>query len=490
MQSIDKVPERKTDRIVHIALKTDGHEIFSDQHKNAWVRIFCKGHYEIMPCNSTQFIEYLSHEYYRRFNESVSASVIRDAIVTISGKAQYESKMHDLSVRSTYDNGILWYDLVNSDWQVVKITKEGWKVVDEYPILFKRHAHQKEQVKPIKGGDAKLLEKYINLSDPQEKLLVLVNIISYFLPHIPRPLLYLQGQQGSAKTTQTKFIRKVVDPSELDVTTFPKNSEELVQMLNHHHVITFDNLSRIDNDMSDTLCRAITGGGVSKRKLYTDNADIFYSFTRGIVMNGINTTILKPDLLDRSIVVELDVIDRENRKTEQEVWNEFNSDLPKILGGIYDVLVQSLFLVSSTEVEQPPRMADFTLWGSCIAKALGYTQQQFLDAYYKNIKESVSEVAESDTTSNRIVDLIDRKGVWTGRMEELYQEIRSDDYETGYFPRSASALSRHIKVIKPSLLELGYVIEQNGRQWILRKHGENVHNACVTEDIDPDEIDI
>ena len=90
----------------------------------------------------------------------------------------------------------------------------------------------------------------------------------------------LHGEQGSAKTTLQELIKMLVDPSIVKTLTFPRDINELVQQLSHNYIAYYDNISVIKEQISDALCRAVTGSGFSKRQLYTDDDDIIYNFQK------------------------------------------------------------------------------------------------------------------------------------------------------------------------------------------------------------------
>ena len=96
---------------------------------------------------------------------------------------------------------------------------------------------------------------------------------------------------------------------------------------------------------------------------FTDDEDILYAFRSCIGLNGITLAATKPDLLDRSILVELERIPRTVRKTEQEFWTEFEHIRPYLLGGLFDLLSTALRMKDRVQVHPLPRMADFALWG-------------------------------------------------------------------------------------------------------------------------------
>ena len=174
--------------------------------------------------------------------------------------------------------------------------------------------------------DDTILDKFIgllNVKDDDNKLLLKCYIISLFIPSISKPILMLHGEQGSAKTTLQELIKMLVDPSIVKTLTFPRDINELVQQLSHNYIAYYDNISVIKEQISDALCRAVTGTGFSKRQLYTDDDDIIYYFLRCIGFNGINLAATKADLLDRGIIIQLERILKRIEEKIEDIWNEF-----------------------------------------------------------------------------------------------------------------------------------------------------------------------
>jgi hypothetical protein len=319
-------------------------------------------------------------------------------------------------VASNTNNEIITinYDLTDKDWFVIKITKDGWDV--QYaPIIFRRYSNQQPQVYPGKQYVPDIFDRFMNLVNVKgedNKLLLKCYIISLFYPEIPKPVLMLHGEQGSAKSTLQELIRMLVDPSSIRTLTFPRDINELVQKLSHNYIAYFDNVSLIPEWISDQLCRAVTGSGFSKRELYTDDDDIIYNFKRCIGFNGINLGATKADLLDRGIIIELERIPREKQRRLEEIWAEFDSIKPELLGYIFDILVKVLQLKSNggiaDEIKGLPRMADFAEIGEIISRCMGYDNNKFIDAYYRNIDLQVEEAIAANPVGNAIIKLMER----------------------------------------------------------------------------------
>ncbi len=162
-------------------------------------------------------------------------------------------------------------------------------------------------------------------------------LVTAYVPNIPRPMLVVYGDQGSAKTTAEKMLLELVEPSSTPCLR-TRDASELVQALAHRYAAVLDNVSSLPVWLSDLLCCAITGDGFTKRQLFTDDDDIIYSYRPALLFNGINVAISKPDLLDRSLLIQLDRISDDGRREELELWKDFHPKRPAILGAIFTQL--------------------------------------------------------------------------------------------------------------------------------------------------------
>lgn len=129
----------------------------------------------------------------------------------------------------------------------------------------------------------------------------------------------------------------------------------------------------------------MTGGGISKRRLYTDDEEVILRFLRLVGLNGINPVATRPDLLDRSMIFTLERIGPRRRVPEQALWSEFDLARPSILAGMLDVLSRASRIIRGVEIRDLPRMADFCRWGFAVAESIGSDGRSFLDAYQANI---------------------------------------------------------------------------------------------------------
>ena len=316
-----KIPQ--SEKLIRIA---KNYKLFHDDTKEAYAYI----NNVAVKIRGSMFKQLLARELWELENKSPNSDALNQALNVIEAMAVYDGECIKLSNRVAEHNGCFYYDL--ADGRAVRITKDGWDVIDNFPILFKRYSHQQRQVEPKRGGDTQRLFRFINVSEELHRLLSLVSAISRLVPNIPHPIIHPYGDQGAGKTTFFTFFKLLIDPSKMSVIITPRNMEETVQVLEHHYLCMFDNLSAFPDWLSDLLSQACTGGGFSKRKLYTDDESVIYQIQRCIGLNGINLLISRADLMDRTILLHLERIESSKRKEWRVLMQEFEEERPCLLG--------------------------------------------------------------------------------------------------------------------------------------------------------------
>jgi hypothetical protein len=454
--------------------------LFHDEFDEGYISLIIDGHREVLSCKSKSLKKWLSKETYRMENNALGSDALKSVLAVLEGNACYGGPEHRLNNRMALLEGELWYDLTNKAWQAIRLNEDGWEIAHEVPTIFRRYSHHKPQVMPVKeGGDVRRILGYVNVTDEKQKLLLLVYLVSCFIPDFPHVLLIIFGSQGSAKSTLSRLLRCIVDPSAIEVASMPDNQKELIQTLAHHAFLFFDNVSFISEATSDTLCKAVTGGGFPKRELYSDDDDVIYNFMRCVGINGINLVATRPDLLERSLLIELQRIDPSDRKQEKEIMNNFQKDLPIILGGVFDVLVKAMRTYPTVNVESLPRMADFATWGCAIAEALGSTQEEFMEAYQANIAKQAETVLNENIVAAVMISFMGSRDEWTGTASQLLYDLtnhaafdeRIDTYEKGW-PKASNSLMRRLNELKVTLKDVGILFTStpgNTREITLKK---------------------
>ncbi len=456
-----KGPSQST-RLVNMILENPNVTLFKDEYDVAHIRIPVEDHSEVWPCKSGALTRWLGGEFYRltRGKTVAGRESMKDAVSLLEGRAINECEEHRLFNRVAQTPEAVWYDLADKKWRAVRITQEGWSIVTDVPMLFRRFSHLAPQVEPMRGGSVRDVLPFVNVTDPEQQALFLVHLVASFIPGWPHPALYVYGSQGSAKSTLSRIVRKLIDPSKIEVVSLTRHEGDLAQQLGHHAFLFFDNVSEMPDWISDLLCRAITGGGFSKRELYSDDADIIRYVMANIGINGINIASNRADLLERSLLLKLERMDKSNRRQEYDLMSDFEIARPRILGAIFDAVSKAMALKPNIKVAELPRMADFALWGCAISEALGIGQEAFLAAYFRNISSQSEELINDNTVASILVAIVNaHDGMWEGTPRQLFKTFKDqamdDKIADSRLPASPSALTREINRLKTPLEETG-----------------------------------
>lgn len=476
-QPINENDERKlkvADQVVSEVLRT-GAVVFRDQFNGAYLAYEGDGT-SVFKLNSEGAKLWIARLVWENLDKTIGSDVMQTVIQILKAQAFFGENVQELSVRvATYEHS-LWYDLGRG--RVVQTYKGNWLVLDSQPIIFRHFQHQRPQITPTEGGSLDTLFNFINISNEDDRLLLLVFLVSSLIPGFSHPILALFGLQGSAKSTVSKLLKSLIDPSALSTISAPTNEKEFIQTAAHHWLLPLDNLSGMPIWLSDALCRISTGQGFSKRELYSDDDDIIYSFQHVAIVNGINQIISKPDLLDRLIILELERVPDHKRMEEAQLWKEFHKAKPVILGAIFDTLSKALAEYETVKLDYLPRMADFARWGCAIAQALGKSSEDFLRAYERNINHQHDEALAASPVAEAIQEFMKNYDEWSGTPAQLFKQLieitehLEIDRKSSLWPKDPSRLGKRIREVQVNLKSVGisfHSTKSGERLYTLRK---------------------
>ena len=439
------------------------YELFHDEIGEGYVTITGKNHKETWPIRSRKFAELLADKYFALTERGVSKNTISDTMDTLCGKARVHGKSHSIYRRIASANGNIYIDLCNDKWQVVEITANGWKIIENSPVKFLRNASSQSLPTPQKGGTLDDLWNLINVRE-EDRPLVAGFLIRALCPESPYFGLCVAGEQGTGKSTFCTMIRSFSDPSTAMLRPPPKDDRDFLAGAVNNWCLTYDNLSGIQPWLSDSFCRILTGGSFASRTLYSTTEETTIPLARPVILNGIDDIATRPDLADRVIAIELQPIKDSNRLEERHLWENFN----KLKGGIFGVLLDGLSSalknVDSISLEYRPRQLDATKWASAAEAGLGFASGSFVTAYQRNQKELVSISLESSPFIAALIDMLKEKQRWAGTCSDLLtllpNYVRDEDaVKSTAWPKSPAWGGRTLKRHAPALRKVGMDIE-------------------------------
>ncbi|MDA8201338.1 MAG: bifunctional DNA primase/polymerase [Chloroflexi bacterium] len=441
-------------------------EFFHTADDVAYARIERDGHHEVWPLGSKALRAWLSRRFHQAYGRAAGGQALRDALDVLMGRALFEGSECPVYVRVAGDGNDIYLDLGDPLWHAVRITATGWEIVADPPVRFRRPKGLLRLPAPIRGGSVDQLRRFVNVRDDDQDhqwRLFIGCLVAAFRPSGPYPILALNGEHGSAKSTSAKIHRRLIDPNKSVTRAAPRDERDLAIAATNGAVISLDNLSSVPDWLSDTLCRVSTGLGFSTRTLYENDEETLFDACRPIVVNGIGVLGTRSDLLDRTIELELPRIPDERRQDEAQFWAAFDREQPAILGALLDAVSGAVGRLDQVQLERAPRMADFARWVVAAEPALGWPAGSFLKAYTGN-RDAIHEIALDAAVIVPPMRTLLESGEYTGTATELLDRLAGIVGESAArrrgWPGSATSLSRELARIAPNLRSVGIEVEK------------------------------
>ncbi|MDW5562993.1 MAG: bifunctional DNA primase/polymerase [Methanomassiliicoccus sp.] len=398
MKGIVDHTAEQVDSLIRLAKQGGQAEFFHNAANMPFVRVWEGNHHEVKAICEQDFSDWIKYRAVKKTGRAPKKDPLNQAIDTVSVLARFEGEEREVYIRKGEHDGAFFYDLCDDQWRAVRITAEGWEIVDDPPVMFRRFDKMRPQVMPISGRPEALddLVRLVNVSEESRRLLKAHIIISL----VPRILLYYAfflGPQGSTKSTGTDIFKATVDPGSDNRDSLPAKVDDLDLHLSKRCVAAYDNISRITANLSDTLTRASRGSS-SRRALFTNNDENSRSYHTQIVLNAIGLESgVRPDLLDRTIIYNCEVVAEEQRLGQEEVDYEIANLMPYAFGAALDLLVKAIPIHEGLKARKgwSPRLKDAYLWMMAINKAMANDSAGGEESFEKMFK-GVIERRDSD----------------------------------------------------------------------------------------------
>jgi hypothetical protein len=450
--------DRDRQRLVNVFINEAGggdKALFRTPDNVAYGDLIIASHRETWPVRSLQFrhayARYLQRQLDRLLDAEPRMAVVAKSAMT---KAAVNAALDDFETRAICSGmvrevharvaehaGDIYLDLADADWRAARITPAGWSVVEDPPVRFMRTAGTMALPMPARGTKIDALRPLLNTNDTDFPL-VIAFLLAALYPRGPYPILILYGVQGSAKTNFLRRLRMLIDPHAVETSALPPSGRELFIAARNTHLQTFENVSKLSDQMSDHFCRLATGSGLRMRRLFKDTEETLFRSARPIAFEGISNVVTRPDLQDRALVMGLEPIPV--YMTERELLTTFERQRAGILGALLDMLVHGLARLPVTKLVSPPRMADFATW----AVACGI--DRFEDCYSANRSTAIATMLAFDPLADAICVLMSNRKVWRGVMRDLLNIVGP----TAGF-KDANKLSSALRRLIPPLATTG-----------------------------------
>ncbi|MFI2225430.1 ATP-binding protein [Streptomyces fradiae] len=362
--------------------------------------------------------------------------------------------------------GATWLDLGRTDGKSVRIHPTGWDILTPEPreVCWRRTQLTGELPLPAKDTDGKgldLLLRLCNFANAQTESLAIAWLIGCLGPSVPVPAPFLTGPQGAGKSTGGRMLIRIIEGMSADLRRAPKDEENLITAVAAGWVTALDNLSHLGPDLSDLMCCIVTGAETVKRALFTDGDVVRSRYRRPLLLTGIDVGVIRPDLAERLLPLRLER--PRVRRTEAELWAEFEEALPVILGSLLDLTVK----VRATEADIPTdlRMADFAHLCAQLDAATGFGA---LGAYRASLDDLNDDVIEGDLLAQTVLkhaagiepgtEVRMTSAEWLHALTQLYTGEDFHPLPKGW-PTTGKVLSDRLKRLQPVLAARGVLVD-------------------------------
>jgi len=395
-------------------------DLFHTRSGQAYAITAQDGRAKILPIRSQKFIQLVMKKFYELSGKMPGFTIT--SMVKLMEINALEGREEKTFTRIGTIDGNTYVDLGNEAGEQVKISAAQVELIasGQSAAKFLPISSSLPQVKPDLHGNLANLRQFINVESPEHEILIIAWLVMALNTDGPYPILNIQGEQGTGKSSLCRLLRDLIDPTAPSLESFPRSEHDLLISASNGHLLAYDNLSSVSNAMSDILCRISTGGGQKTRQLYSDNDEVKFDVKKPLLVNGITDLFTRQDVCDRAIIVKTAVIPPEKRLPEDELRKRWELEKPGILGGLYNAISMALRNVDAIKLDSYPRMADFAKFIVAAEPALPWQPGAFLKAYDNNRMGIIDDAIESDPVATALQKLVQaHPGGWISTPSDL-----------------------------------------------------------------------
>ena len=433
--------------------------------------------HEIYRLRSAAFRDWLIDGYLTDQIGPPSNWAIRRVIDMLEARARFSTDVPEVFVRvgqaGDAADPTYYLDLGDHSGRSIAIRDHGWSIVDRPGIHFRRPKGLLPLPAPARDGSIDLLRDYVNLSEADFRLMI-AWLTAALRPVGPYPVLVLNGEQSSGKSTLAKILRMLIDPQTCPSLALPNSTRDLMATAVHGWLLVYENITTIPGWLSDCVCQLAFGGGFASRELFTDDERSMIYAQRPVILVGIDDFVARGDLRDRSVFLHLPGISSASRRSERAFWPTFQADYPRILGGVLDAIVGGLRALPSVHLKELPRMADYAEWGEAVGRGLGWGNEAFLTDYNDNRRVATELLLEDSQVASLMLNFGRLNVNWSGTAQKLYDTVLKTIGRQLHssWPPTVARFSAELRRIAPHLrlhgLSIGFERTSGGRIVTLR----------------------
>jgi hypothetical protein len=388
-------------------------------------------HRTVVPLRSAAFRDWLTSEFYKQHSTAPSLQAFRAALRTLEAQARYgEFPAQPVKQRLGFEGDPYFpskivLDLANASGDILEITSRGWQTRNNLKTAFRQSTSTLALPAPSHQQPAtnnQQLRDLLNLPTNAWNR-VLAWLTAALRPTGPYPILVLNGPAGSGKSVLARILRTLIDPSTAPAHRLPARDRDLCQLALHNWILIFDQVHRVPNKISETLCALSSGDAIEIAQ--SDLRDpLVFEVARPIILVAPHDETQRAwtpprTLANRTVTVHLDRIARP--RPEAAIWSAFNTLHPQALATLSDAVATALARIRDIDLGNVSRFPDSATWTSAAAPSLGLEEADVIRAFTdENVMWS-----GGDPLREAVHALLETTSSWTGEATDLLNQLRT-----------------------------------------------------------------
>lgn len=383
----------------------DGVEFWHSTDNEPHATVEIDGHHEHLSVLGRSFELFLAERIYDVAGSAPTTNALRD-VVRLCCIHSKKGPEHEVFRRVARAGGRIYVDLCDKAWQAIEITADGWAVIPSaaHAVKFLRSRGMQALPGPeLSERGIEELREFVNADGPDDFTLVVSWLLAAFGGLSAFPIAVLSGEAGSGKSRLAEKMRALTDPHIAPMRSPPRDLRDLFAGASNQFITCIDNISRMEADLSDSLCRMASGSAEATRALNTNAEEVYLTGARPIILTGIGDHWgQQSDLATRSLAIKLAAIPETERRTDVDLDAAFAATRPRIIGALCDAVSSGLRREGSVRLERLPRLADFARWVTACEPGLGWEEGTLAAALEAGRHESSATAFDADEVAKAI----------------------------------------------------------------------------------------
>ena len=349
-----------------------------------------------VPIDSEQFEDFILSVAYSQeprfyIGQTQLQSIKRFLNFEVISNSNYQTKK--VFKRYGHDDlGNIWILADTNPVRYIKISPgELEDNLEVCPVVIVLNKEALALPKLTQRAELHLLNKYMNV-EKYHRPLIHTFLVECAVANGQFSILQLLGQESTGKSTLIKILHKLIDPNE-DVNVGLSDEWSFYIMASQTHLVDYDNLEKDTTHkwVNQALSRIATGTAYFKRKLHTNSGTNSIRTANPQIIASIEQVIDKSDVLSRSFVINLPIMDSKDFKLDSAFWDAFDNDYPYIFTGLVKAIQHVLKNKDKASRENLERMTESHLVGRTLESFEGLNWGMTYDDSLANNKEVVAE---------------------------------------------------------------------------------------------------